>query len=130
MLLKLRKTSALSKYRLRDNYLRFYIKYIASKLIQINRNQYVDTALSSLLGWDTIMGLQLENLVLNNRELIQKILGLDPNYIVQDNLFSNDSLQKLKSAKLITLSRLSIIHCMFSKLNFLVMKLAFKSLHK
>jgi AAA+ ATPase superfamily predicted ATPase len=73
------------KYRLRDNYLRFYLKYIANKLPDIERNAYHTKSVTGLAGWSGIMGLQFENLVLNNRVLIQQALNLVPEDIVTDN---------------------------------------------
>lgn len=78
---------SLFKYRLRDNYLRFYLKYIESKLPEIDRNVYQLKSLSSLPGWATIMGLQFENLVLNNRQFIHQCLRLSSNDIVVENPF-------------------------------------------
>ena len=62
----------LFRYRLKDNYLRFYLKYIENKLPEIDRNVYQLKSLSLLSGWATIMGLQFENLVLNNRYFIHQ----------------------------------------------------------
>lgn len=75
----------LFKYRLRDNYLRFYLKYIESKLPEIERNVFQLKSLSSLPGWATIMGLQFENLVLNNRQFIHQYLKLSADDIVVEN---------------------------------------------
>ncbi len=77
----------LFKYSLRDNYLRFYLKYIESKLPEIDRNVYQIKSLSSLSGWSTIMGLQFENLVLNNRQFIHQCLKLSADDIVVENPF-------------------------------------------
>lgn len=72
-----RKTST-SKYRLRDNYLRFYLKYIEPKLPSINRNLYRELHLESLPDWHSTMGLQFENLVLNNLKSVLQILKISP----------------------------------------------------
>lgn len=79
------KRSSLSRYRLRDNYLRFYLKYIQPKIDQINNQQYLDITLHNLKGFETVIGLQMENLILNNRRLLQNILQIDPNTIINDN---------------------------------------------
>lgn len=79
--------SKLSKYRLRDNYLRFYLRYIAPHLGKIKKGQYKSTSLSSFPGWDSIMGLQFENIVLNNRKLIHDQLGIKSEDIVCDNSY-------------------------------------------
>ncbi len=78
--LKSGKFSKLSLYRLCDNYLRFYLRYIEPNKPNILQNR-------DLLppGWTSIMGLQFENLVLNNRQSIQRILGINPAEIKIDN---------------------------------------------
>lgn len=77
----------LFKYRLKDNYLRFYLKYIENKLPEIERNVYQLKSLSLLPGWATVMGLQFENLVLNNRHFIHQHLKLSPDNILVENPF-------------------------------------------
>lgn len=77
--------SKLSKYRLKDNYLRFYLKYINKNLGKINRGSYTLKSLSLLTEWSVIMGLQFENLVLNNRSTIHQILNINPTDIICEN---------------------------------------------
>ncbi len=72
-------------YRLSDNYLRFYLKYIEPNLSKINTDNYQELPLQKLPNWDTIMGLQVENLLLNNRASLVKALGINPIDIVADN---------------------------------------------
>lgn len=74
-------------YRLSDNYLNFYLKYIGPSRDKINKQHFVDFALSTLIGWDSIMGLQFENLVLNNRRMIQAALHIRPEDIIVDDPF-------------------------------------------
>lgn len=81
------KERKLLHYRLCDNYLRYYLKYIEPNLHKIEKGHFAEKSPSHFVGWSTIMGLQFENLVLNNRKLIQKRLGLDPIDIVDDNPF-------------------------------------------
>jgi len=77
----------LFKYRLKDNYLRFYLRYIENKLPEIERNVYKLRSFPSLPGWLSIMGLQFENLVLNNRQFIHQSLRLFPDDILTENPF-------------------------------------------
>ncbi len=86
-LLKNGKASRLSHYRLSDNYLRFYLKYILPKLQSIISQSYDDISLSSLPQWDTIMGLQFENLILSNRKTIHQALKLRSEDMVAGNPF-------------------------------------------
>jgi uncharacterized protein len=81
------KPSSLSHYRLRDNYSRFYLKYILPNRLKIESGDMARASLSQLKGWNTIMGLQVENLVLSNRHLIKQALQIDPNDIICDNPF-------------------------------------------
>ena len=79
--------SKLRKYRLCDNYMRFYLKYIDKNMSKIRRNNFHFTTMGSMRGWDTIMGFQFENLILNNRPLIHKVLNIKPDEIISDNPF-------------------------------------------
>jgi uncharacterized protein len=72
----------LSRLRLSDNYLRFYLKYI-----QPNRRRIERGTLTRLPNIDSILGLQLENIVLQNRLSLFQLLGIDANDVVNDNPF-------------------------------------------
>lgn len=81
------KISRLSHFRLSDNYLRFYLKYILKNINKISNDEFGDFSLSSMPGWQSIMGLQFENLVLKNRKAIHKILKINPEDVVISNPF-------------------------------------------
>lgn len=53
-------------YRLKDNYSRFYLKYIEPARPIIDSGAYRFVSLEGLDGWDSLMGLQFENLIVNN----------------------------------------------------------------
>ncbi len=86
--LKTGEDSKLNQYRLKDNYLRFYLKYI-----EPNKKKIDKQALKLPPQWQSIIGLQFENLVLCNRKSIQQILGIDPSEIINDNPFFQPSAQ-------------------------------------
>lgn len=86
--------SKLNKYRLSDNYLRFYLSYIEKYLTKIERNNFAIKSLSSLPELPTILGLQFENLVLNNRKEIHQELGLRPDEILSENPFFQRATKK------------------------------------
>ena len=65
------------RYRLSDNYVRFYMKYVAPLRPQIDKGLRRSTSLESIVAWDAIMGLQVENLMLNSFDGIRTRLGLD-----------------------------------------------------
>lgn len=66
----------ISKYRLRDNYTRFYLKYIEPKKGQIKRGAYRFANLAALPEWNAVMGLQFENLVVNNALELVPLMGI------------------------------------------------------
>ena len=66
-----------SRYRLKDNYARFYLKYIRPRKALIAKDGFRFAALEQLDGWDTILGLQFENLILNHVVDLLPHLGLD-----------------------------------------------------
>jgi len=94
------KQSELSHFRLSDNYLRFYLKYVKKKRAQIERGQFQELSLSSLPGWDTIMGLQFENLVVNNKEILLKKLNIRQEDIIYDNPFWQRPTSKKKGCQI------------------------------
>jgi uncharacterized protein len=85
--LKTGKISKLSRYRLRDNYVRFYLKYILPNKAKIEKKNFHLKTLTALPGWDSMMGFQFENLVLNNHPSIISLLRIHPEDLVFDNPF-------------------------------------------
>ena len=55
-----------ARFRLRDNYTRFYLKYVAPRKVQIEMGSYRFASIAALTDWNIVMGLQFENLVVNN----------------------------------------------------------------
>lgn len=98
--LKTGKKKEISRFRLSDNYLRFYLKYIEPKLAQIQKGQFQETSVDTLPAWNTILGLQIENLILNNRKRIQKILHINPSHIVNDNPFLQKKTSKQRGCQI------------------------------
>lgn len=79
--------SRLSHYRLKDNYIRFYLKYIDKNKGKIERGYFEDRSLTVLPGLESILSLQFENLVLNNRSQVWKKLHIHGEEILSDNPF-------------------------------------------
>jgi len=79
------KSSKLSRYRLKDNYVRFYLKYIEPNKTKIEKGAFRKTSVTTLLGWESIISLQFENLVLNNDFRIIELLGVPPEEIMCSN---------------------------------------------
>lgn len=74
--LKDQKVSNLKKFRLKDNYLRFYLKYIEPNREQIAKDIFSPGSINVLPAWESVMGLQFENLVIRNSSLIFDALGV------------------------------------------------------
>lgn len=72
----------LFRYRISDNYTRFYIKYIASNRELIDKGLFRFTDLEQLPGWASILGLQFESLILNNMAGLLRPLGLERTALV------------------------------------------------
>ncbi len=83
--LKTEKINRQSLYRLSDLYTRFYIKYIEHNKLKIKQGTYQDIEINQLSGWETMMGYQVENLLLQNRPLLLKSLNINPADVVGDN---------------------------------------------
>lgn len=92
--------SKLSHYYIKDNYTRFYLKYILPNRHKIETGAFDDKSLSSLTGWTSIMGLQFENLVLNNRKKIWELLEIKTDEIVWDNPFFQQHTQKMPGCQI------------------------------
>ena len=54
------------QYRLKDNYTRFYLKYVRPRKQQIEAGSFRFSSLGTLPEWNAVMGLQFENLIVNN----------------------------------------------------------------
>ena len=63
-------------YRLKDNYCRFYLKYIEPEKDIIDKGQYELGSLDQLEGWNSVKGLAFENLVVNNSAMLRSLLGI------------------------------------------------------
>ena len=65
------------KFRLKDNYARFYLKYVAPVKRVIDAGMCKFTGIGQFSGWDAIKGLQFENLVVNNAAELLAPLHMD-----------------------------------------------------
>lgn len=94
------KGAKLSQYSIKDNYIRFYLKYILPNRHKIETGSFDDKSLSSLPGWSSIMGFQFENLVLNNRKRVWEILEIKPDEIIWDNPFFQRQTSKMRGCQI------------------------------
>ena len=76
------KRSNVVRYRISDNYTRFYLKFIEPNRELIRKGAFTFISLAQLPGWNVALGLQFECLIYNNlREIVHRI-GLDQTLIL------------------------------------------------
>ena len=88
------------QYRLSDNYIRFYLKYIKKNYQQIQRDAFELKSFSSLSQWPAVMGFQFENLVLMNRPLVHEALHINPEELVSENPYIQHQTTRQKSCQI------------------------------
>lgn len=84
---KTNKSLKQSLYRICDPYMRFYLKLIAPQRNTIDLNGFQNTSPSRLPGFDAHIGLQLEQLLLQNSDVLQRSLGINPADIIASGPF-------------------------------------------
>lgn len=65
------------RYRIKDNYARFYLKTIEPRSAAIKSGLFAFSSLEQLNGWDSILGLQFQNMILNHVVDLFPHLGLE-----------------------------------------------------
>lgn len=93
------------RYRLSDNYLRFYLKYVEPIRPQIDKGLYQGAPLESLLAWDTIIGLQFENLVLSSLDAIRRLARLDRVRVLNAGPYAQSKTQRREGCQVDLLVR-------------------------
>ena len=94
------KRAKLYKYRLKDNYLRFYLNYIEPKKKLIEQGVYRDLHLEELPGWLSIIGLQFENLVLSNLNALQRLLQISPSSVLSVSPYFQHKTQRTQACQI------------------------------
>ena len=113
---KNKKEGKQSLYRIKDNYVRFYLKYIEPNINKIQKNTFQNISITTLPAWNTIFGYQVENLLLNNRSILLKKLGIHLEDIVADNPYIQKQTKQKKGCQidyLIHLRSNNLILCEF-----------------
>lgn len=109
-----------SKYRISDNYSRFYLKYIFPQRHRIEVGAYQDISLATLPSWYSILGLQFESIVINNRALLLELLNLKNEDIIYDGPYYQSKNQRQAGCQIDYLiqthtNNLYVIEIKFSK---------------
>ena len=89
-----------SLYRLNDPYIRFFLKYIEPNLNKIARDHFEEVALLQLPGYETMLGFQMECLLLQNRSAILNSVGINPIDCVFDNPYFQTQSVKYKGCQI------------------------------
>jgi len=94
------KKGKLSQYRLCDNYVRFYLKYVAPRANPIKNNLFQFSDLESLPGFSIMMGLQLENLVLNNLHSVLEKLNIPMASVISASPYFQNSTRRQQACQI------------------------------
>ena len=92
--------SHLKKFRLKDNYVRFYLRYIEPNKGRIVRDIFESKSFMHMPRWESIMGLQFENLVVNNLKSLCKILRIDLLDIINAGPFFQRATKRQKGCQI------------------------------
>ena len=93
------------KYRLRDNYARFFLRYVAPRRDSIEKGLLRGLSLDQLPEWDTVLGLQFENLVLNNVRSLALHMNLGQTPILAAAPYSQQATTRKKGCQVDLLIR-------------------------
>lgn len=107
------KPSKFSRYRLKDNYTRFYLRYIHERKSLIESSLLEDANLEGFLEWAIISGLQFENLVHNNLKRLVEILNISPGSIQFASPYFQSKTKNQESCQidLLLITKYSIYFC-------------------
>lgn len=98
--LKTAKESSLSRFRISDNYVRFYLKAILPHRARILSGDYDVTSIFHQEGWKSLLGLQFETLVLNNIGELYSHLNLCPGDVLRSGPFFQRSSGKKQGCQI------------------------------
>lgn len=93
------------RFRLADNFLRFYLKYVEPVREQIEAGLYQRVPLESLEAWDTIMGLQFETLILGSLDRVFEELELGNRTILNAGPYAQNKTQRRQGCQIDLLIR-------------------------
>lgn len=74
--------SNLLRYRIADNYTRFYLKYIEPNRQLIRNGTFTFASIEQLPGWEVCLGLQFECLIIKNLRQVTRLIGLENTLIL------------------------------------------------
>ena len=89
-----------SRYRVADNYTRFYLKHVEPNGRMIDAGSFSFRGLELLKGWDAIMGYQFETLVLSNLRSLLPCIGMEGLQIRSAAPYQQSATQRKKGCQI------------------------------
>lgn len=118
-----------SKIRLKDNYLKFYLKYIEPHKSKIKSKSLIVRNLDQIMNWDSVLGLQFENLILNSKSSLLPHIDMDESDVLVSSPYFQKKSTRIKESAQVDL----LIHTrrdLFFVCEFKCVKMINKSLIK
>ena len=89
-----------ARWRLRDNYARFYLHYVRPRKAAVEAGLFPFGALERLDGWETILGLQFENLVLDRVSALLPKIGLRDSLVFSAAPYRQEKTKRAKGCQI------------------------------
>ena len=93
------------RYRIRDNYARFYLKNIEPRAAAIKAGLFSFSSLEQLNGWDGILGLQFQNMILNHISDLFPHLGLEQSLVLSAAPYAQNATKRNRGCQIDLLIR-------------------------
>lgn len=82
------------RYRICDNYVRFYLRFVAPRQEAIRKGLFRFASMDQLSGWRSILGTQFETLILNNLSQIAPRIGLGNSLVLSAAPFTRNATKR------------------------------------
>ena len=89
-----------ARYRIKDNYTRFYLRYVEPRKAAIESGLFTFGALDRLDGWESVLGLNFENLVLNHIDELLPRIGLQGTLILSAAPYRQERTQRAEGCQI------------------------------
>lgn len=89
-----------SLYRICDPYMRFYLKVIEPQKNKIELNRFNNTSIEQLPGFDAHIGLQIEHLLLQNKNILINSIGINQADIIAHGPFRQSKTSSRKGCQI------------------------------
>ena len=93
------------RYRVKDNYVRFYLKNIEPRSAAIKAGLFAFSSLEQMNGWDSILGLQFQNMILNHITDLFPHLGLERSLVLSAAPYAQNATKRNRGCQIDLLIR-------------------------